>query len=130
MYAVMDTFAEWLANEMNRRQWSQAELARRAGTSRSAINGLITGVRGPGPDLSNAIAHAFNLPAEDVYRAAGLLPPEPTLDEQAAAIAYRASKMTQAEKRAVLAFMNSLEQGEIEPVAVPPIGGKLDPVSK
>jgi transcriptional regulator with XRE-family HTH domain len=126
----MDTFAEWLANEMNRRQWSQAELARRAGTSRSAINGLITGVRGPGPDLSNAIAHAFNLPAEDVYRAAGLLPPEPTLDEQAAAIAYRASKMTQAEKRAVLAFMNSLEQGEIEPVAVPPIGGKLDPVSK
>lgn len=74
----MDTmFKEWLSGEMEARGWSQAELARRANTSRSAINGLLSGWRGPGPDLARSIAHALKLPDETVFRAAGLLPPKP-----------------------------------------------------
>lgn len=69
------TFTEWLSSEMELRGWSQAELARRANTSRSAINGLLSGSRGPGPDLARSIAHALKLPDETVFRAAGLLPP-------------------------------------------------------
>ena len=76
MYAIMDiTFKEWLSAEMKTRGWSQAELARRANTSRSAINGLLSGWRGPGPDLARSIAHALKLPDETVFRAAGLLSP-------------------------------------------------------
>jgi transcriptional regulator with XRE-family HTH domain len=76
MYAIMDAmFKEWLSAEMKTRGWSQAELARRANTSRSAINGLLSGWRGPGPDLARSIAHALKLPDETVFRAAGLLSP-------------------------------------------------------
>jgi transcriptional regulator with XRE-family HTH domain len=75
--AMADTYAfsEWLQGEMNARGWSQSELARVAGVTRSAINGIVTGTRGPGKDLCMGIAHAFKIPPEDVFRVAGLLPP-------------------------------------------------------
>jgi transcriptional regulator with XRE-family HTH domain len=75
--AVADnySFSMWLLAEMSKLGISQSELARRAGVTRSAINGVVTGARGPGPDLCNAIARALNIPPEQVFQAAGLLPP-------------------------------------------------------
>jgi transcriptional regulator with XRE-family HTH domain len=82
MYAMVDIyFPDWLKFQIDQRGWTQADLARYANTTRSAINGLIKGSRGPGADLSRAIAHAMNLPTEVVFRAAGLLPPKPAADE-------------------------------------------------
>ena len=69
------SFSEWLQAEMTQRDLSQSELARLAGVTRSAINGVLSGSRGPGHDLCSGIARAFKLPPEAVYRAAGLLPP-------------------------------------------------------
>jgi len=66
-------FPQWLQHEMDKREWSQADLARRARTTRSAINGLVLGTRGPGKNLMVAIAKAFGIPPEHVMRAAGLL---------------------------------------------------------
>lgn len=70
-------FSTWLSEQMDKRNLTQAELARLAGVTRSAINGVLTGTRGPGNDLCLAIARALRLPPETVFRAAGLLPPEP-----------------------------------------------------
>ena len=70
-------FPEWLKKQLERTGMSQSELARAAGVTRAAINGIITGARGPGTDLCNGIAKALRIPPEVVYRAAGLLPPEP-----------------------------------------------------
>jgi transcriptional regulator with XRE-family HTH domain len=109
---------------------NQSELAQKSGLSASQISRILKLESTPSQDAIAAIAHALRVDVEVVVRAAGLLPPEPTLDEQAAAIAYRSSKMTQAQKRAVLAFMNSLEQGEVEPAPVPPANAKLNPAAK
>jgi len=82
MLAVADSisFSDWLGSQLNTQGITQAELARRAGVTRSAINGILSGARGPGIELCMGIARALKLPPEEVYRAAGLLPPEPSKD--------------------------------------------------
>lgn len=71
------TFPEWLEHQLKEQGISQAELARRAGVTRGAINGILQGARGPGVELCQGIARALNIPVQDVYEAAGLLPPDP-----------------------------------------------------
>jgi transcriptional regulator with XRE-family HTH domain len=71
------TFGEWLDQERTRRGWSQSELARRGKVSPSAIQQVISGVTRPGPRSCQAIALALEMPPDDVYRLAGLLPPRP-----------------------------------------------------
>ena len=73
-----EILADWLAEMMDARQLSQAELARRAGLSRASISNYM-GAKIARPDevALRGIAHALNLPVEAVYRAAGLLPAIP-----------------------------------------------------
>lgn len=66
-------FGEWLQNEINKRNWSQADLSRATGLTTSAISRLLTGERGPGPEAARAIAHALNLPEIYVFQVAGLI---------------------------------------------------------
>ena len=75
-------FSEWLTTVLFQKGISQSELARQAGVTRGAINGVLTGARGPGVDLCNGIARALKIPPEEVLRAAGLLPPEPKKDNR------------------------------------------------
>ena len=79
---VNNMFSEWLMNELNNRNINQSELARLSGVSRGAISHIINGVRQPGPDICDAIANALNLAPETVFRAAGLLPPKPEVDQK------------------------------------------------
>ena len=72
----MNTFGNWLANEIKLREMSQADLARSSKLTRAAISNLINGMRGPGPDAINAIAAALMLDPKYVMQVAGLLPPE------------------------------------------------------
>jgi transcriptional regulator with XRE-family HTH domain len=66
-------FGEWLQNEMNLREWSQSDIARKSGLSTGQISRLLNGTRGPGLETCQAIANAFNLPQEQVMQNAGLL---------------------------------------------------------
>ena len=77
----MDNFSEWLKRELNQRGWSQRELARRAGVSATAINDTINQKTRPGWDLCTAIARAFDMSEEEVFRIATLLPPLPDTEE-------------------------------------------------
>jgi transcriptional regulator with XRE-family HTH domain len=67
-------FSEWLLRELDERGWNQADLARASCLTTAAISRLMNGSRGIGPDACNAIANAFKLPPEIVFRKAGLLP--------------------------------------------------------
>jgi transcriptional regulator with XRE-family HTH domain len=69
------TFVQWLEIELEKRNWSPSELARRTKLSTAAFSHIFTGKRKPGIDMCRAIAKAFKLPPETVYRQAGLLPP-------------------------------------------------------
>ena len=61
---------------MNKANLSQADLARITGLSTGAISNLINQVRSPSPEALNKISKALKLSPENVFRVAGLLPPE------------------------------------------------------
>ena len=67
-------FSEWLQSELDKRGWSQSDCARSANLNRAVINKLLNGKSRPQPATLAAIARAFKIPVETVYRAAGLLP--------------------------------------------------------
>lgn len=83
-----DNFAEWLQSEINRRGWSQSDCARAADLNRAVINKLLNGKCRPQPSTLIAIAKAFKIPVETAYRAAGLLPHNPGLDDSAAEVMF------------------------------------------
>ena len=74
-------FSEWLQNEMNKRGWSQSDLARAADLNRAVINKLLNGKSHPQPSTLEAISRALKIPLETTYRAAGLLPANSDHDE-------------------------------------------------
>ena len=76
----METFQEWLETELNRRDWRIADLARRASVDKGNLSRVLSGLRNPGPDICLAIARALNVPPEDVFRQAGILPPKAEVD--------------------------------------------------
>lgn len=70
-------FTKWLLDQIAEKGWTQAELARRAGITPGAISHVINEERKPGEEFCRAIARALHIPPETVFRAAGLLPPDP-----------------------------------------------------
>jgi transcriptional regulator with XRE-family HTH domain len=74
-------FGEWIKHEIEKRGWTMSELARRCEVSHPAISRVVNGERGAGPDLCRAIARAFEMPEEHVFRMAGLLSQLPSPDD-------------------------------------------------
>lgn len=68
-------FSGWLQEELNKRGWKAADLARAAGFSDATISNVINEIRNAGPDLCRGIAKALGEPEEKVFRLAGLLSP-------------------------------------------------------
>ena len=81
MFTMVNDFKDWIQDEMRKRNWSQAELARRADVARSGINMLITQERQPGLELCLAIAEAFDIHPIYVLQKAGIIPEDQTVYE-------------------------------------------------
>jgi len=89
MSAIMNIdFGDNLIRILKKKGWSQAELARRTGRSRTAISDVISGQRAIGRDLALDIAEAFDMPPDEMFRLAGLLPPKPDADQTLDRIDY------------------------------------------
>lgn len=58
--------AQLLRDEMTAREWSMAELARRANTPASAIKAILDETRGVGVSLGNRLANALGLELKDL----------------------------------------------------------------
>lgn len=74
-------FNDWLLSQLKERNWTQADLARKSGLTTASISNYVNG-RTPDDAALTKLAKAFKLPAETVYRAAGVLPPVTYLDER------------------------------------------------
>lgn len=70
----MESFVTWLNVELDRRGWPRSEAARRGDISESMWSKVISGYANPGLDFCRGVARAFNMPLEDVFRMAGILP--------------------------------------------------------
>jgi transcriptional regulator with XRE-family HTH domain len=99
MNLSINKFPDWLQSELDKRQWSQADLAYSAGISRAVVNKLLNRRTYPQPDTLQAIARAFKIPVETVYRAAGLLPQESEVDTFAAEIIHKLKLIKDPERR-------------------------------
>ena len=97
-------FSEWLQAELVRRGWSQSDCARSANLNRAVINKLLSGKSKPQPSTLAAIARAFKIPVETVFRAAGLLPPNTDHDDSTQELMY-IFKSIQSPRRKATAIM-------------------------
>ncbi len=66
-------FGDWLQEELNKREWSHSELARRCNVAPTQISRIVAGKRGAGPDMCIAIARGLDLPRSTIFQARGWL---------------------------------------------------------
>ena len=99
------TFPQWILEQMESREWRQAELARQSGLSRTAISDVISGKTTAGYHLCVSIGTALEMSPESVMRVAGLLPPYPDIDEDIKQILDEVSKLPKRDQEEVLAFI-------------------------
>lgn len=78
----MKEFSDWLSKEMDERNLGASQLASLAHVTRGAIGNVLRENRDPGPELCTALAKAFKIPPEVLFRKAGLLPALPGLNEK------------------------------------------------
>jgi transcriptional regulator with XRE-family HTH domain len=77
VYGMNDEyFSPWLRHQLQRREWTPADFARRLNASEGTVSHWLRGERLPRPSSVDRIAEALGLPLEDVMRRAGYLPPE------------------------------------------------------
>jgi len=76
------TFAKWLVTEMQRQELNQSRLAKKAGLSRATVKLIVDqSTQKPEPDTLGKLAHALDLPVEDLMRRAGYLPSRDAIED-------------------------------------------------
>ena len=106
-------FSKWLQAEMNKRGWSQSDLARAADLNRAVINKLLNGKSHPEPATLEAISRALKIPIETAYRAAGLLPANPDNDDTTEEAIYVLKNISSAKRKATaVALLKALSMEE------------------
>ena len=116
-----DKFLRWLQTEMNKRGWSQGDLAKHAGISRAAITHVLNRTRMPGPDFCRAMARTLGYPQEYVFRLAGLItdPLPPGTDPETLALAQMLQGLDPADREEILALIQ-IKQARRAKAAGPP----------
>jgi transcriptional regulator with XRE-family HTH domain len=117
---TMDNFSDWLNKQMQERDWTQSDMARASGLTRQAI-GRYLGEKTKTPDefALIKIARALKIPPETVYRAAGILPPDPAKDEWVEEMNYKIKLIPSALRGVATSFIDSLVEGSETPKRKP-----------
>ena len=101
-----DTFAKWLSVEMESRNLSQSELARRLGINQAAISRLLSQRSLPSISTLNGLAKVFQLPIAHIYQATGLMAPDPEGDLLTEQIAHLAKQLpTDTDKQEIIEIL-------------------------
>ena len=109
-YYLMETFAEWLEQELNKRGWRPADLARQADIPDATLSRILNNTRGAGPDACNAIASALGYPPVLVFRKARLLPPEEDLSPEEQEAAHIVGRLDPFSRATVMSMLRGLDQ--------------------
>jgi transcriptional regulator with XRE-family HTH domain len=100
-----NNFNDWVMSEMEKRNWSFADLSKKSGISQAHISKVFSGQRGIGNDFLNAISIALGYPPEYIFRKAGILPPLPETTEQHQELTYLFDKFPEDEQKDLLSYM-------------------------
>ena len=107
-------FTRWLEEEMRKRGWQPSDLANAAKMYSSTLSRILNQERKASPETCVAIANALNLPAEEVFRRAGLLPERPVYDIRERRALFLFSRLPESIQQYILttmeAFVDEQEQ--------------------
>lgn len=67
-WCQMTTLGDWLLVELERRGWTQGELARRSHIAKSHISRMISGQRSAGIETLRGLANALDVPLDELSR--------------------------------------------------------------
>lgn len=109
----MDIFGDWLNDELTKRGWSQAELARRAKVSRTSISDVISGKARIGANVAKAVAKALTIPEEEVFRKANILPKADPVNDYASRLAHRIAQLPVAEQEFLDTVIDGLYKKQV-----------------
>lgn len=108
-----DQLREFVKKQLRLRGLSQADFARRGNVSVSMVSQFLKGDRGSGEKIFQATATAFDVPLAEIYRLAGVLPPEngngKSYDAEGEYIASVIRGLTTREREEVLDFIGYLK---------------------
>ena len=107
---VTEKLQSWLASQLGARDWNYSDLAEKSGLSPATISLVMKGERGVGPEFCNAVARALNIPPDEVFRQAGLLPPVPEDSVSAEQALYLFRRLTVADQERILVMMRALAE--------------------
>lgn len=96
-----NSFVAWLDVELDRRRWNYNQLARQAGLSHSILSRVRAGAP-PSWGICHAVAAALDLPPEEVFRQAGLLPPIPADQAEYEAFRHLLAQLPQDDRQELL----------------------------
>jgi transcriptional regulator with XRE-family HTH domain len=101
----MKKFGDWLSEQLIQRDMKPADLTRLSGIESGVLSNLINNKRSqPRVETCMAIAKALNIPLEEVYRAAGILPPKPDIDVVTEAILALLLELKAEDKKDILEY--------------------------
>lgn len=108
-------FPIWLRDQRIDRGWSQSDLARTANINRQVISDY-EGFKRKNYDetILRKIARALKLPPEQVFRAAGLLPPKPEEDPWVEEMSHKINLVPASSRGIVGRFLDSVIEDEDE----------------
>ncbi len=106
----MNSFVEWLQEEMNRRNLNQSDLARLGHIKPGTIGNILRGERKAGLEACKAIAKAFDLDPVEVLRIAGHIPTKYETDKVMDEAFYQMGFLNIDDKNEVLEFIKMKKQ--------------------
>jgi transcriptional regulator with XRE-family HTH domain len=115
----VDAFTDFLNAQINERNWSISELARRADVSQSLASDVVNGKLAPSERFCIRAARALSLPGDSLLRLAGHLPSLLPAVEEEQAILYEIRKLPECGRRILLRFLRGLVE-EATPHQLPP----------
>lgn len=104
-------FVAWLIAEIEKRGWTNSELARRAGLVPSTISMVLSEQKRPGLDFCVGIGRALGEPPEKILRLAGLLPPLPPAVEEEKEIIDIVRSLSPEGRAFILRMLRGLKSG-------------------
>jgi transcriptional regulator with XRE-family HTH domain len=105
-------FATWLTEEVNKRQWSFRELGRKANLSSGAVSRVLTEASLPRWEFCKRIADALDIPPEQVFQLAGLLPLKQEDDPVVEQIKHVAGELPEEQQRLLLNIARTMLDGK------------------
>jgi transcriptional regulator with XRE-family HTH domain len=106
----MEPFSDWLEQQLKIQGMKVSELARAAGIQPASLSRVLSGTRNAGPDICLGLAQALDVPPEEVFRRAGLLPPKPEEAMTREKADYLFSRLSDEDQETILAMMHAFLQ--------------------